>query len=114
MRVGLILSDLSLNLGLGMYYMDHRDTFMGQFMLRCPVAISPFIFLLELLCVYLYYRYGSKKKNQHFFPFIKKKYILLNNQTISFKKLIKQLRKKRKKLNYWLLSFQLKIKILNK
>jgi hypothetical protein len=66
MRVGLIISDLSLNLGLGMYYMDHRDTFMGQFMLKCPVAISPFIFLLELLCVYLYYRYGSKNKNRYF------------------------------------------------
>jgi hypothetical protein len=39
---------------------------MGQFMLKCPVAISPFIFLLELLCVYLYYRYGSKNKNRYF------------------------------------------------
>lgn len=66
MRVWLIVSDLSLNLSLGVYYMDHRDTFMGQFMLKCPVAISPIIFLLELLCVYLYFRYGSKDKKKSY------------------------------------------------
>jgi len=60
--MGLILADLVINLGLGIYYMQHRDTVMGAFMLQCPIAISPLIFILELICVYLYHRYYKSKK----------------------------------------------------
>jgi len=61
-RMGLILADLVINLGLGIYYMQHRDTLMGAFMLQCPIAISPLIFILELICVYFYHRYYKYKK----------------------------------------------------
>lgn len=56
-RLLLIAFDLFLNLVLGLYYMDYRDTFMGEVMVRCPIAISPFIFLFELMGVTLYYLY---------------------------------------------------------
>jgi hypothetical protein len=39
--------------------MNHRDTLMGQIMVTCPIAISPVIFLGELICVTLYYYYVS-------------------------------------------------------
>ena len=55
MRCGLILVDLLVNLSLGMYYVEHRQSIMGGIMVKCPIAISPVIFLLELICVFLYY-----------------------------------------------------------
>lgn len=58
-RIWLIVSDLLINLTLGLYYMNHRETIFGVIMLRCPIAISPFIFVLELICVYSYYRFGK-------------------------------------------------------
>jgi len=61
MRVWLIISDLTLNLALGIYYMHYRETLMGAIMLTCPIAISPVIFLLEMFCVYIYYRFWKKK-----------------------------------------------------
>lgn len=45
----MIFIDLMINLALGIYYMGARDTFMGEIMLRCPIAISPLIFLIEFL-----------------------------------------------------------------
>lgn len=45
----MISIDLALNLGLGIYYMDMRDTFMGEIMFRCPIAISPLIFFIEFV-----------------------------------------------------------------
>jgi len=66
-RMYLIATDLSMNFVIGVHYMYFRDTFMGQFMLTCPIALSPFIFLIELFCVYLFHRFSnsplSKKKN---------------------------------------------------
>ena len=53
--------DLLLNLGLGLYYMHYRDTLMGMIMLRCPIAISPVIFVVEMICVYMYYLFWKKK-----------------------------------------------------
>ena len=53
--------DLLLNLALGLYYMHYRDTLMGIIMLRCPIAISPLIFVIEMVFVYMYYLYGKKK-----------------------------------------------------
>jgi hypothetical protein len=38
-----------INLALGVYYMGARDTFMGEIMLRCPIAISPLIFAVEFV-----------------------------------------------------------------
>jgi hypothetical protein len=59
-RVWLILFDLSLNFALGLYYMNHRETILGSIMMRCPIAISPGIFLIELICFYFYSRYFRK------------------------------------------------------
>ena len=61
-RIGLIVFDLAVNLALGLYYMNHRETLVGIIMMRCPIAISPIIFLCEMVCVYLYYRYYRSKK----------------------------------------------------
>jgi hypothetical protein len=41
--------------------MHHRNTLLGAIMLKCPIAISPVIFLCEMICVYVYYRYWKKK-----------------------------------------------------
>jgi len=46
---------------LGLYYLNHRETAMGAMMLKCPIAISPVIFILELICVYMYYRFGKSQ-----------------------------------------------------
>lgn len=48
-RFWMILSDLLLNLGLGLYYLGYRETLMGQLMLKCPIAVSPVIFIIELI-----------------------------------------------------------------
>lgn len=65
-RIWLIISDLTINLVLGLYYLNHRETAMGTMMLKCPIAISPLIFILELICFYMYYRFvkgSNTKKN---------------------------------------------------
>lgn len=41
-RILMIGVDLILNFGLGIYYMNHRDTFIGTLMIQCPVFLSPF------------------------------------------------------------------------
>lgn len=64
MRIWLIVSDLTINLILGLYYLNHRDTVMGVIMLKCPIAISPLIFVLELTCVYIYYRFGKNRSSK--------------------------------------------------
>ena len=56
-RIVLIFSDITLNLVIGIYYMNHRETLLGSIMIRCPVAISPGIFAIELFCFYFYCRY---------------------------------------------------------
>ena len=61
-RCWLIATDLSINLILGLYYMNYRQTTMGIIMMKCPIAISPLIFCLELLCVYWYYAQKKKQK----------------------------------------------------
>jgi hypothetical protein len=33
--------------------MYHRNTAFGQFMVQCPIAISPFIFLFEIIVMTL-------------------------------------------------------------
>lgn len=55
-RIYMILIDLGLNLAIGMYYMNFRETLFGQFMMHCPIAISPFIFLCEFIIVDWYYK----------------------------------------------------------
>lgn len=39
--------------------MNHRETLIGQIMVTCPIAISPLIFIVELICVTIYYYYVS-------------------------------------------------------
>ena len=56
-RILLIAFDLMINFGLGLYCMYHRETILGMFMVTCPIAISPVIFVLELVCYYMYNRY---------------------------------------------------------
>jgi len=56
-RFALIFLDLGVNFALGIYYMAYRDTLLGQIMLTCPIAISPGIFIIELICFYVYCRF---------------------------------------------------------
>lgn len=66
-RFWMIFSDLLINLGLGLYYLGYRETIMGQLMLKCPIAVSPVIFVVELLVVILikeYEIYQRKKKKK--------------------------------------------------
>jgi hypothetical protein len=63
-RIIMILIDLFLNFSLGIYYMNHRETFIGTVMLQCPVFLSPVFWLIELVCFYLYYRYGPFLKSE--------------------------------------------------
>lgn len=62
-RFWMIVSDLAINLALGIYYLDYRETIMGQLMLKCPIAVSPVIFLVELLLVILIKEYEIYNKN---------------------------------------------------
>jgi hypothetical protein len=63
-RVVMIFIDLIINLVLGIYYMGSRDTIMGEIMLRCPIAISPLIFLIEFLVFIWYYKKYVLNKEQ--------------------------------------------------
>ena len=49
MTTYLISFDLIANFTLGIYCMYDRFTDLGQFMVQCPVAISPFIFVAEII-----------------------------------------------------------------
>jgi hypothetical protein len=51
----LIGFDLLLNFAIGIYYMSYRETALGQLMLSCPIAISPFIFAIELGIIFIIY-----------------------------------------------------------
>lgn len=63
-RIWLIAYDFLINLSLGLYYMNYRETVLGAMMLKCPIAISPLIFILELVCFYIYCRFFINKKNE--------------------------------------------------
>jgi len=65
-RIALIIFDITLNLAIGIYYMNHRETLLGGIMMRCPVAISPGIFAIELFCFYFYCRYLIPDGKQYF------------------------------------------------
>jgi hypothetical protein len=43
----LLITDIEINVALGLYFLDHTDTVLGSLMMRCPVAISPVIMLIE-------------------------------------------------------------------
>lgn len=65
-RIIMIGLDLLINFVLGIYYMGARDTLMGVIMFRCPIAISPLIFLIEFVVFVWYYKkyvLKPKKKN---------------------------------------------------
>jgi len=62
-RIIMIIIDLMLNLVVGIYFMGARDTLMGELMVRCPIAISPIIFVIEFIIFIWYYKkYVLKKK----------------------------------------------------
>ena len=61
-RVFMIVIDLILNFTVGIYYMNYRDTFIGELMLQCPVFLSPLFWFIELVCFYIYYRYMLSSK----------------------------------------------------
>lgn len=63
-RFWMIFSDLLINLGVGLYYLEYRDTIMGMLMVKCPIAISPFIFVIELLVVILIKEYEIYNQNR--------------------------------------------------
>jgi len=63
-RFWMIFSDLLINLGVGLYYLEYRDTMMGMLMVKCPIAISPFIFVIEFLVVILINEYEIYKQNR--------------------------------------------------
>jgi len=65
-RVIMIILDLVLNLVIGVYYMQYRETLFGAFMMRCPIAISPLIFGLEFLVVVWYYKKYTLPKEKEF------------------------------------------------
>lgn len=45
----MIFSDLFLNLIIGLYYMQHRNTILGALTITCPISLSPAIFIIELI-----------------------------------------------------------------
>lgn len=63
-RILMIGLDIGFNLCIGWYYMGYRDTVLGAFMLKCPVAISPFIFLAEFIIVIICYQYKIRKEKK--------------------------------------------------
>ena len=54
-RILMIVIDLLLNFIIGIYYMQYRETLIGAFLVRCPLAISPLIFIIEFVIVVWYY-----------------------------------------------------------
>jgi len=60
--INLIMFDILLNFIIGVYYMGHRDTAFGVFMLKCPIAISPFIFMIEFIIIIILFLIFNKKK----------------------------------------------------
>ena len=64
-RILMIFFDLFINLCIGLYYMDYRETIMGVLMMRCPISISPLIFVLEFLVFVIYYRKYVLPKAKH-------------------------------------------------
>jgi len=60
--VNLIVFDVVLNFIIGVYYMGHRDTAFGLFMLKCPIAISPFIFMIEFIIIIILFLIFNRKK----------------------------------------------------
>lgn len=61
-RVYMIVSDLLINLALGLYYLSYRETTLGQLMVSCPIAVSPLIFIVELILVIFWYEIYKKNK----------------------------------------------------
>ena len=64
-RIVMIAFDLLVNFSLGIYYMNYRDTFIGELMVKCPIFFSPLFWCVELICFYVYYKYIDSKKQNH-------------------------------------------------
>lgn len=59
----MIASDLLINLAVGLYYMEYRNTILGALTCQCPIAFSPFIFIIEFLIVILIKEYEIYSQN---------------------------------------------------
>lgn len=58
----MICSDLILNLIIGLYYMQHRNTVLGALTVTCPISLSPAIFILELIILIIIKEYQIKNE----------------------------------------------------
>jgi len=65
-RILMIVIDLLVNFMIGIYYMQYRETLIGGFLVRCPLAISPFIFFVEFVIVVWYYNTYTLPKLKSF------------------------------------------------
>ena len=66
-RILLILSDLGINGLVGLYSLKFlKNTAFGSFMMKCPIAISPAIFMIELIIVFSIqsYRWYKRRKKE--------------------------------------------------
>jgi hypothetical protein len=65
-KIFFISTDLLLNFIVGLAYMAHPDTFIGALMHECPVALSPYFIVVEIIAFLLYqawlkYKVKNKK-----------------------------------------------------
>jgi hypothetical protein len=65
-RILMVVIDLLVNFIIGIYYMQYRETLIGAFLVRCPLAISPLIFIIEFVIVIWYYKTYTLPKLKSF------------------------------------------------
>lgn len=89
-----ILVDLIANVGIGIYYVWSPDTVIGALMAQCPIAMSPFFFLIEMICFHIYYLSLTNPKWISFFN-TNKKWIRF---AAPFKKLVQRMKERNAKI----------------
>ena len=62
-KVFFISTDLFLNFAVGFVYMAFPDTYIGELMFQCPVALSPYFIVVELT-LFMLYRFWLKYKSK--------------------------------------------------
>lgn len=55
----LIAVDLIVNILLGIVFTAFRNTFLGICFASCPIFLSPFLFIIQLIGVYIYNEHGK-------------------------------------------------------
>ena len=61
----MICTDLILNLIIGLYYMQHRNTVLGALTVTCPISLSPAIFVIELIILIIIKEYQIKNEHRN-------------------------------------------------